>query len=455
MNWFGKKEEPWCLVLSGGGAKGIYHIGAWRALRELGVEVEAFIGNSIGAIIAGFLAQGNEEDLYFIGDNITVDFLIKIPEELTENGELKMNLKNIPSMREFYRDAIHGGGLDTTPLRKLLDSSIDEEKIRTGGKDLGVVTFNISELKAKEVFVEEMEPGTLVDYLMASSAFPGFHNPVIRGKKYIDGGVYDNIPYRLARARGYRKIITIDISGMGVNKRPNIEGTDTVYIKNSINMGGVLDFNREFLDRFRELGYLDTLKTFGALKGVVYFITPDSKAEKRFTDLLTDPQVVALLTPYLHESDEENHPVEMRVRSILPPSMRHNKGDLLYSLIECCAVIFRLEKIHQYSVNEMIEKIRIRQKEEDRKLSFLDSVKSRSESRQLIKRINKVLKETRVRENLKECPYYNLCLAEKILGGPRGTKGTIIIKGLHSIYPELEGALFFLELINKMLIIKI
>ncbi|MBN2657777.1 MAG: patatin-like phospholipase family protein [Spirochaetales bacterium] len=455
MNWFGKKEEPWCLVLSGGGAKGIYHIGAWKALRELGIEVNAFIGNSIGAIIAGFLAQGNEEDLYFIGDNITVDYLIKIPEELTENGGLKMSLQNMSSLREFYRQAVHGGGLDTTPLRKLLDDSIDEKKIRTGGNDLGVVTFNISDMKAKEIFVEEMKPGTLIDYLMASSAFPGFHNPVIKGKKYIDGGVYDNIPYRLARARGYRKIITIDISGMGVNKRPNIEGSDTVYIKNSINMGGVLDFNREFLDSFRELGYLDTLKTFGVLKGVIYFITPDKKAEKRFAELLADPLLLALLTPYLHESDDENHPVEMRIRSLLPHSMRHNKEDLLYSLLECCAVIFRLEKIHQYPVGEMIGKIKDKQKEEDRKLGFLDSLKSRSESRQLLKRINMVLKETKVRENLNECPYYNLRLAEKVLGGPRGTRGTLIIKSLHSIYPELEGALFFLEIINKMLIIKI
>jgi len=441
-------------VLSGGGAKGVYHIGAWKALRELGIEVNAFMGNSIGAIIAGFLAQGNEEKLYFIGDNITIDYLLKIPEQLLEKGGLKMSFKNMDAIGRFYRDAFQSGGLDTSPLKKLLDESIDEEQIRNSGKDLGVVTFNISDLKAREVFIEEMERGTLIDYLMASSAFPGFHNPVISGKKYIDGGVYDNIPYRLARARGYRKIITIDISGMGVNKRPNIEGTNTVYIKNSVNMGGVLDFSREFLDSFRELGYLDTMKTFGVLKGIGYFITPDRKMEKRFEEILTDPLSVALLTPYLKESDEESHPVDMKIRSLLPPSMKHNREDLLYSFLECCAVIFRLEKIHQYSVEEMIETIRECQKKEERKLGFLDSVKSRSESRYLVKVIRTVLKEKSVRENLNEAPYYNMRFAEKILGGPAGTRGAVIIKGLHSIYPELQSALFFLELINKMLIIK-
>lgn len=453
MNLFGKKEEPWCLVLSGGGAKGIYHIGAWKALRELGVEVNAFIGNSIGAIIAGFLAQGNEEKLYFIGDNITVDYLIRIPDGLTENGELKMNLKHMSSIRQFYRDALYGGGLDTTPLKQMLDESLDEELIRQSGNDLGVVTFNISDMKAREVFIEQMEPGTVLDYLMASSAFPGFHNPVIKGKKYIDGGVYDNIPYRLARARGYRKIITIDISGMGINKRPNIEGTETIYIKNSVNMGGVLDFNRDFLDSFRELGYLDTLKTFGVLKGLSYFIDPDKKWEKKLSELIESPETLAVLAPFLDRKTGDL-PMEQKILSILPHSMRFNRNDLLYNLLECCAVVFRLEKVHRYTVYQMMAEIVRRHEEEDRKLGFLDSVRSRSEMKQLLKRINKVLKETRVRDTLKEAPYYNIRLAEKVLAGPNSSKGGILKRGLHSVYPELKGALFFLGILNKMLIIK-
>ena len=52
-----RKNLRYCLVLAGG-AKGVYHIGAWKALQEMDVKVNAFIGNSIGAIIAGFLAQG-------------------------------------------------------------------------------------------------------------------------------------------------------------------------------------------------------------------------------------------------------------------------------------------------------------------------------------------------------------------------------------------------------------
>ena len=52
-------KEAYALVLSGGGAKGIYHIGAWKALIELEISIEAVFGNSVGAIVAGFIAQGD------------------------------------------------------------------------------------------------------------------------------------------------------------------------------------------------------------------------------------------------------------------------------------------------------------------------------------------------------------------------------------------------------------
>lgn len=454
MNRLSGKENPWCLVLSGGGAKGIYHVGAWKALRELGVTVDAFVGNSIGAIIAGFLAQGNEEKMYYIGDNITVDYLLKIPGELSENGELKMSLQNMKAIRKFYGDAFRKGGLDTTPLKKMLDESLDEELIRKSGNDLGVVTFNLSDMKPREIFLDEMEPGTVIDYIMASSAFPGFHNPVIRGKKYIDGGIYDNLPYSMARSRGYRRIIVIDISGMGVNRRPNIEGTETIYIKNSLNMGGVLNFNRNFLNRYRRLGYLDTLRTFGALKGTLFFMERDRKWEKRFVELLEDPGVIASLVPFLEKEYADDIPYLLRIRSILPKSMRHKKEELLYSFLDCCAVSFRLDRIHRYTVEEMINLICKRKEEEEKKLKSLDAVKSRSDIRLLLKRINLIRKDREMRETLKDVPYFNIRLSEKLINKSITLQGRLIRRGLHAIYPELKGALFFLENLNKLLTFK-
>ena len=201
------KDRPWCLVLSGGGAKGVYHIGAWRALRELGVEVDAFIGNSIGALVAPFMALGLSEELEEIAKGIGIDFILKVPPELVRDGELSVGIDRLPELRELARDFVKRGGLDTAPLRALLERSIDEARLRASGKDLGIVTVSLTELQPRELFLEAMEDGHLVDYLMASAAVPGFVAPVIKGKKYVDGGVHDNLPYTVALKRGYRRVI--------------------------------------------------------------------------------------------------------------------------------------------------------------------------------------------------------------------------------------------------------
>lgn len=287
-------RDSYALVLSGGGAKGVYHVGVWKALKEIGVEVDAFVGSSAGAVAAAFLAQGLDDALEDLAGKIGLDWVLNIPEGLVRDGELKVNRGNRKSFRRFYRSVIARGGLDTSPLRRLLEEYIDEDEIRERGKDLGIVAYSITEMRPAEVFIDEMERGRLVDYILASSAFPGFHQPRIGGRRYMDGGIFENIPFAMARRRGCKNIIVSDIGGMGVNRRPNnshIRGTRTVYIRASLDMGGVLDFNRDFLRRFSRLGYLDTMRTFGCLHGRRYFIRPDGDEEKRFDAFLERPEI--------------------------------------------------------------------------------------------------------------------------------------------------------------------
>ena len=51
--------KPYGLILAGGGAKGAYQIGAWKAMRELNIEFEAIAGASVGAINGAMIAQGD------------------------------------------------------------------------------------------------------------------------------------------------------------------------------------------------------------------------------------------------------------------------------------------------------------------------------------------------------------------------------------------------------------
>jgi NTE family protein len=405
-------DEGYCLVLSGGGAKGVYHIGVWRALKELGIEVRAFVGTSIGAIIAGFLAQGADGTLEEIGRTITVGSLLALPGELTEKGKLKVDRDSLSAAREFLGCLLEKRGLDTSPMRRLLMDRLDENAIRKSGRDLGIVTVNLSDLEPRELFIEDMEEGKLVDYLMASAAFPGFAPPEIAGKIYVDGGLYDNIPYEMARRRGYRRLIVSDISGAGRNKKPDIEGSVTAYVRNSIDMGGTLDFDRRFLDDFTLLGYLDTMRTFGRFKGYSYFLEPDERAESAFA---------------ASAAGRSMPPAEF------PEALRHDR-DLLLKYLECAAAVLEVERLRVYRYDEMAETVAGKKNAAEARIA--DFLEQGSDGRKGI--IAKV-RESIAKRSFDGSPYYYWRLVEEFL-----PKTGVLHKALVGLYPELPAGLAYL-----------
>jgi NTE family protein len=334
-----------------------------------------------------------------------------LPEDFIKNGELNFNLQSLRSLPDFFISVINNRGLDTNPFRQLIEAHLDETALRNSGKDFGVVTINVSNLKHQEVFIEDMEEGTVVDYLLASSAFPGFKNPKINGKSFIDGGIYDNIPYAMARKRGYRRIIVSDLSGMGRTRKPDIAGCITVYIKNSIDMGWVLDLNRNFLDSFMLLGYLDTLPTFGHLTGYSYFIEFDNNAEKHFAPRISIPF------------------------SQSPKYMRYDRRKLLIAL-ECAASVLNIDRIRTYTYTELRTAIAEHRYEVENKIAA-----ATASSRKGIMNLAKVVSDAVATRQFAECPYYYYCLINKLF--PKST-ARILKNTLVRIFPELPvGAAFF------------
>lgn len=404
-------DKGYCLVLSGGGTKGIYHLGVWKALCELGIEIRGFVGTSIGAIVAGLLAQGLDRDYDSFSENIDLDSVIAIPDSLMEEGRLSVSVDAIAEARSLFRSIVVNRGLDTSPLRALIESWISEEAIRSSGKDFGVVTIHLGDFKPCELYLEQMEPGTVLDYLMASAAFPGFARPVIKGRRYLDGGMLDNIPYAMARQRGYRRIIISDISGMGLNRRPDIEGSMTVYIKNSIAMGSAFDFDRTFMREYRQLGYLDTLRCFGALEGHYCFLEPGSFREDS-----------------LRRADR------LPARAF-PRPMLHERNRLL-AFLDCAACVLELPRIRRYSYSELEVAILAAQSEEEARIAELVSDPPDSLASHLAK-----LKESVASLAFKGSAYYNYRLSEELMPG---SAGDLVRKALCRHFDALPAGLAWL-----------
>lgn len=265
--------KPYGLVLAGGGAKGAYQIGAWQAMRELGVTFSAITGVSIGAINGALIAQGDFDRALELWNRAEVKEGVHIEAELREPDNL-FSFSNLP---QIFREMVKNGGVDITPARNLIAEYIDEGKVRASDIPLGLVTFQISSWKPVELYLDEIDEGRLVDYLMLSARFPGLQTESPDGARYLDGGVYDNAPIGLLRKRGYDRFVVVDISTRkGIGHRPELSCAEIVYIRpNDPNdLGEAFEFDPRMNEMRMTMGYLDARKAFGKLKGQIYYFKP-------------------------------------------------------------------------------------------------------------------------------------------------------------------------------------
>ncbi len=334
------KKKNCALVLSGGGAKGCYQIGAWRALNELGFSFDAVVGASIGTINAAAVAQDDFDMADGLWKNASIRDVIDVPEEFIVDENIKLTSKGLLQFNKFLDSYFKSGGFDTEPLRKLLEANIVEEKIRESGIDFGLITVNLSKRRSEELFLDEIPEGQLLDYIIASASFPLFKKTKIDGNVFVDGGLADNIPYEMVKNRGYKSIVVIDVSGVGKNRVPDINGTDTLYIKNSIDFGNflnahnVLDFSDRFIEKFTLLGYLDTMKIFSGNFGENYFIQKDKGYYKLEEILKVDVYF-------------------SRFKEVIDKKYINYKSPALI-LLDQAALFFQIERIKEYRFTELL-----------------------------------------------------------------------------------------------------
>lgn len=255
------------LVLSGGGSRGAYEIGAWQALEELGVRFDAVYGTSIGALNAGLVAQGDPEKAAELWANITIGQVIRTDEEgLSIDRMISRKRDVIPFLLENARHL----NADVSPLENLLKTYLDERKVRASGMDLGVMTVRAPQMQPVPVRLKEMEEGRLADWLIASaSCFPVFPARKIGGALYVDGGYFDNMPVDMALEDGAEEIIAVSVHPQPLHP----EYTRMPFLKlihPLHNLGGFLDFNPAVLKRARLMGYYDAMKAYGRFDGIRY-----------------------------------------------------------------------------------------------------------------------------------------------------------------------------------------
>lgn len=203
------------LVLSGGGAKGLAHIGALKAIEESGVRIDYIGGTSMGAIIGALYASGYSAaqlDSIFGETNFNTLIQDEIPRRAKSFHEKKESEKYAVILPfDDFKLGLPGGlsrGQNVYNLLAKLTSHLNDI---TDFSELPIPFFCVAtDVESGEEII--LDKGYLPLAVVASGALPSLFNPIIIDDRVlIDGGVVNNYPVREIRAKGMDKIIGIDV----------------------------------------------------------------------------------------------------------------------------------------------------------------------------------------------------------------------------------------------------
>ncbi len=353
------------LVLEGGGAKGAYQIGAWKALKEAGVKIKGVSGTSVGALNGALICMDDLERAENLWANISYSQIINVDDELMgrlfDKSQMKPEFLR-ETLKEIFR-MLGEGGMDITPLRRLIEENIDEDLIRKSPVEFYSCTYSLTDRKELNVDMKTVPEGQMKDMLLASAYLPGFKNEKLHGKTYVDGGATNVLPMDVLLEHGYQDLILLRIFGVGREKKVSIpEGVSVTEIAPRGNLGNTLQFDAGKSRKNMRLGYYDALRAIYGLQGKIYYVE-QTREECYYLKQLVQakPEVrAALLEDELDRSPEQ----EMRsfVELLLPLLAVElklpkdwNYSSLYLAILETAARHCKVHRYRVYTVQQLLE----------------------------------------------------------------------------------------------------
>ncbi len=394
-------SKEYGLVLEGGGAKGAYQIGAWKALKEEDVCVKGLSGVSVGALNGAMICMDDLDKAEEIWENISYSQVIDVSDEQMElltRGDLKnINLNDaVQDVLKLVKDR----GLDITPLKTMIADLCDEDVIRSSDMDFYITTYSLSDRQLIDVNAKDVPEGLIPDMLLASSYLPMFKRERLHGKHYMDGGGWDRVPIESLVSRGYEDIIVLRIFGFGIEKKITIpDHVKVIDIAPREDLGGILEFDRTRSRKNMKLGYFDAKRVLYGLWGEAYYLDMELTEEEAYERLLpmadkyltwldeNRPQPLEnliseskilesrimdskILEPRIEKTLEkltEKKPVLRRIHEDILPELAKKVlknrnwtyGELYVLLLEKLASMVGIPRFDIYTEEQLLEQIRI------------------------------------------------------------------------------------------------
>ncbi len=255
------------LVLSGGGGKGAYELGVWKAIKELGIDkyITAVSGASIGAMNAMLFAQNDYEEALNMWREVTLAKLLPINnKELIKKGvTLAIGSKTLEAVRKHMPRLLEQGDVPRDGAIEMISKYMNLEKLNSTGISCYVACTEITEFKAEYFKINDYDEETARDMILASSSLPMIYaSAEVLGKKYLDGGLVDNTPIKPLYDEKCDIIITVLLSKEVKIERNQFPKAKIISIvpsemENKV-LEGLLNLDEEAKNKRIDTGYEDT-----------------------------------------------------------------------------------------------------------------------------------------------------------------------------------------------------
>lgn len=282
------------LVLAGGGALGAYQVGAIEALEELGYKFDVVTGTSIGAINGALVCAQQVSRLRGLWEDIT-------PEKVMVNG-INLSIRELGATpkKTFAKDLagwgfkyLKGGklGADISPFKKYVKEHMDIDACLGSPIQYGIVTTYFPSMKVADIDMHKVSREEFLPFIHASSAcFPIFPIEKLGPYRYVDGFYNDNLPIRLAINLGADDIIALDMKLFSLKPQHSFYLTlpNVTYIAPYVNLGSMMDFSQEVIQRNMKIGYNDVMKHYKKYRGYSYTFSDYPNVENYLSFILKE-----------------------------------------------------------------------------------------------------------------------------------------------------------------------
>ena len=226
------------IVLSGGGLRGMAHVGALKAIRALDIPVHEYIGTSMGSLVCALAAGGMD-----------IEDMERLALDLKSEDILDLRLLHFIRKRLRARSFYEG-----KRLHRYIERVLPIDSFKLLDKPLLVNAVELS--RGEEVYwgTEEADDIPVHEAVYGSCALPGVFPPLkMNGLHYIDGGILTNLPVRMARQRGADLIIAVNLGLPALRKIdevPEQKGIIDILLQSTgITMRRILQLQlREFIE---------------------------------------------------------------------------------------------------------------------------------------------------------------------------------------------------------------